>query len=78
MTDQEIEAAAAEVRRQLDEYMASADFEARANAACAAIQAGGLRTNAELADALGLPERFLSIAMEKQNKRFIADRGGLQ
>jgi O6-methylguanine-DNA--protein-cysteine methyltransferase len=78
MTEQQIDAAAAQVRQALDAYMASADFEARADAACAAIQAGGLRTNEELAEALGLPERFLAVALQKQKSKFFAERGGLQ
>jgi hypothetical protein len=76
--EQKLNRVVAEVRRQFDAYMASADFEVRANAACAAIQAGGLRTDAELAEALGLPERFLALAIEKQAAKFNAGHGGLQ
>jgi hypothetical protein len=78
LTEQELNQVAAEVRRQLDEYLLSAVFEGRAHAACAEIQAGGLRTTAELADALGLPEPFLAFALEKQAAKFVADHGGLQ
>lgn len=78
LTEQELNQVADEVRRQLADYMASADFEVRAHAACAEIQGGGLRTAAELADALGLPEPFLEFALEHQAAKFSADHGGLQ
>jgi hypothetical protein len=77
MTDQEIEAAVAELRASLDEYLRSDDFEMRAARAWMQIENGGLRTTAEMAEALGLPEQFLTVALAKQGKQFIADHGGL-
>jgi hypothetical protein len=75
--DEGIAAAIAELRGWLDAYMLSPDFEARAILAADEIEKGGLRTARELADALGLPEQFLAIALEKHAAKFIADHGGL-
>jgi hypothetical protein len=38
---------------------------------------GGLRTAAELADALGLPEEFVALGLEKTTKEYSAKNGGL-
>ena len=78
LTEQDIDFAAAQVRQALDDYMLSADFEVRADAACTAIQAGGLRTNEELAEALGLPERFLAVVLQAHAEKIFAHHGGLQ
>jgi hypothetical protein len=75
MTEEREIEAAAQIRQLLDTYLNSAEFEQRANAACAEIEKGGLRTTAELAEALGLPERFLEIALAKQAAKFAPNNG---
>jgi hypothetical protein len=77
LTEAEIDSRAREIRECLRLYMLTADFEVRALCACEEIQQGGLRTAAELAEALGLPEPFLAVALEQHAKKFIADHGGL-
>jgi hypothetical protein len=78
MTEEEIDEAAARVRKVLENLMASAEFEVRADLACAEIQAGGLRTTSELAAALGLPEQFLAVALQKYGEKIFPHNGGMQ
>jgi O6-methylguanine-DNA--protein-cysteine methyltransferase len=77
LTEAEKNKRAREIRECLRLYMLTPDFEVRAILACDEIQKGALRTAAELADALGLPEPFLAAALEQHAKQFLADHGGL-
>lgn len=78
MTDAEKDAVVAEINRQLDDYMASNEFHDRCLKANEEIERGTLRTDASLAEALGLPERFVTLAFAKQAQNFYAENGGLQ
>lgn len=77
LTEAELNDRAREIRECLRLYMLTPDFEVRAMCACEEIQQGGLRTAAELAEALGLPEPFLAVALEQHAKQFLANHGGL-
>ncbi|RXH41070.1 hypothetical protein [Bradyrhizobium zhanjiangense] len=76
LSDQEKDEIAAEVRRQVIAFMTTPEFEQRAKAACAAIDRGELRTDAEIADALGLPENFVSFALGLAAREITAPNTG--
>jgi alkylated DNA nucleotide flippase Atl1 len=78
MTPAEKDRVAADIARQLDTYLDSDEFAARAETACRLIEVGIVPTNAELAELLGLPERFVAVALDKQAAKFSALRGALQ
>ena len=78
MTPEQKDAVVVEVRRQLLEYLETEEFEQRATRACIAFEHGGLRTDIELADALGIPVQALSVAIECHRQKFFAMNGGLQ
>jgi hypothetical protein len=77
MTPKQKDAIVAEVRRQLLEYLDTDEFAVRAARACIEIERGGLKTDVALADALGVPVQALTVALERQKQKLIAENGGL-
>jgi hypothetical protein len=68
MTNEQQEKLVADMQAEFRDYMATPEFKARAEAACARIESGEHLETPELAECLGLPERLVEKAMEAQGK----------